>query len=411
MGNVIEIRRAQRANARLVIGLTSTSGDGKTFTAIQLGYGLANYKAEKVGLLDAENRRGSLYDNILEKSTRPTSERFLIGDLVAPFSPQRYVDSIMQFQNAGVEVLIIDSVTHEWESPGGCQDIAEAGNPKVPNWNRAKAEHKRFVNAMLQCDMHIIVCVRAREKTKPERKDGKLEFIEMGLQPIQEKNFMFEMTASLMLFSQGEQQQILKCPAELLGILGRKQGFITSDDGKRLRDWVDGAVKLDPVVEKYRNRLLSNTEGGVAHIDECWNKTPSEVREALGEAFHGTLTASAKGYDDLKQLSDQSDDDNGQRQNVPTDTRQGQAIAEKALANGADAAPSQKSGTQLLPGADKPAATVQQPAQQPEQKKPESPKESAAKPTPVAKAPQRETPKQRELTPPVTGVLDSDPVF
>jgi hypothetical protein len=408
--SVIQIRKAQRANARLFIVLTGWTGKGKTYTAIQLGYGLANYKAEKVGLLDAENRRGSLNDDILENATRPTKERFLIGDLVAPFSPRRYIDAITEFEQVGVEVLIIDSVTHEWESTGGCQDIAEAGNPKVPNWNLAKKEHKRFMDKMLQCDMHIIACVRAREKTKPERdpKTNKLEFVELGLQPIQEKNFPFEATASLMMYDEGKRQEILKCPAALLSILGRKTDYITADDGKRIRDWVDGAIHLDPVVEKYRNRLLSNTEGGVDHIAECWTKTPQDVREALGEAFHGTLTASAKAYDDLKQISQ---DDEAGDSDALTNTRQGQVIAQKAMAAAAEQP--KPSGTQLLPGADKGRDASLPTEIIPNQSKAEPKKADAlaakAAPAPAKAAPRE--PKQRDLAPPITGVLDSDPVF
>lgn len=406
--SVIQIRKAQRANARLFIAIAGWTGKGKTYTAIQLGYGLANYKAEKVGLMDAENRRGSLNDDILEKASRPTKDRFLIGDLVAPFSPHRYVDAIDEFEAAGVEVLIIDSVTHEWEGIGGCQDIAEAGNPKIPNWNFAKKEHKRFMDKMLQCDMHIICCVRAREKTKPERRDGKLEFIELGLQPIQEKNFMFEATASLMMYDEGMRQEVLKCPAALLGILGRKSGYITADDGKRLRDWVDGAVQLDPVVEKYRNRLLSNTEGGVEHIAECWTKTPQDVREALGEAFHGTLVSSAKAYDDIKQMAEQNE---GGLDGDPADTRQAQQIAARARANGEAETP-KKSGTQLLPGADKGRDAPLPTEIVPNQPKAEQPKEAAKpEPKPAAAAKRHGELKQQDLAPPVTGVLDSDPVF
>lgn len=405
--SVIQIRKAQRANARLLITLASWTGKGKTFTAIQLGYGLANYKAEKVGLLDAENRRGSLHADILEKATKPTNERFLIGDLVAPFSPRRYVDAMEEFEAAGIEVLIIDSTTHEWEGIGGCQDIAEAGNPKIPNWNFAKKEHKRFMDKMLQCDMHIICCVRAREKTKPERKDGKLEFVELGLQPIQEKNFMFEATASLMMYDEGMRQEVLKCPAALLGILGRKSGYITADDGKRLRDWVDGALQLDPTVEKFRNRLLSNTEGGFIHIEECWGKTPVAVREALGEAFHGTLVASAKSYDELKNMADaEGEADAGGTS--PSNARTAAEITAKAQAQSGSPEPTPKaSGTQLLPGVAAPAPGATTAA--PQAKQPEPTPEAVKAPATAAKA--REQPKQRELVPPVTGVLESDPVF
>ena len=113
-------------------------------------------KPSEIGLLDTENRRGSLYDDILDG-------QFLIGDLFAPFSPSRYRKAIEEFQAAGVKVLIIDSVSHEWEGDGGCEDIADTGG-KIANWKLAKAEHKKFISALLQADMHIIACVRAREK-------------------------------------------------------------------------------------------------------------------------------------------------------------------------------------------------------------------------------------------------------
>ena len=299
MSNVLEIRPAQREGARLVIGLAGVSGSGKTYTAIELAYGLADYDASKIGFIDTENRRGSLYADILQQSKPPTTTPFQIGDLVAPFSPQRYIDSIMDFQKTGIEVLVIDSITHEHEGSGGLLEIAGID---TKYWNRAKAEHKRFVNALLQSDMHIIVCVRAREKISMDRvRDDKgnlkTEIHDEGLQPITEKNLMFEMSASLMMHDEGARQTVLKCPAALLPALGRKEGYITALDGKCIRDWVDGAKALDPTVEKFRNRLLSVCEKGAAYIEEAWGKTPATVQAALGATFHGTLMASAAAYD------------------------------------------------------------------------------------------------------------------
>lgn len=285
--SVIQIRKAQREGARLVIGLAGVSGSGKTYTAIQLAYGLANKQAGKVGFLDTENRRGSLYADSLP-------EQFLIGDLYAPFSPQRYIDAIHEFQAAKVEVLVIDSVTHEYEGAGGVEEIATTTNSRMPDWKRAKAEHKRFMNALLQSDMHIIVCIRAREKvdfTNPREPRS------LGVQPIQEKNFMFEMTASLMMWDAGKRQQILKCPDELLPIFGRGSDYITSDDGAALRAWVDGGKQLDSSVEHYRNMLLSVTEKGLDALSAEWSKTPAKVRKALGEKFKDTLKASAASFD------------------------------------------------------------------------------------------------------------------
>lgn len=297
--SVLNIRQAEREGARLVVGVSGISGSGKTYTALQLAYGLANYDASKVGFLDTENRRGSLYADAL-RDEAGSVQKFLIGDLIAPFSPARYIDAIMQFQNAGVEVLVIDSVTHEWEGPGGCEDIANAGNPRLPDWKKAKAEHKRFVTAMLQSNMHVIACIRAREKVKVSKQDGRTVVEPLGILPVCEKNFMFEMTASLMMWAEGRQQQVMKCPAELRDILGRENGYITAADGKALRDWVDGARQLDPAVEQARNVLQSATGEGMAALEAAWKTTPIDIRKKLGADFIHSLKDSAQEFDAMR---------------------------------------------------------------------------------------------------------------
>lgn len=310
--SAFEIREAQREGARLVIMLAGVSGSGKTRTALELAYGLANRDLSKVGFIDTENRRGSLYADVFRNPSRPdrSDTPFKILDFNAPFSPDRYIQGIHAYQKVGVEVLVIDSGSHEWEGIGGCVDIAEAGNPRLPNWNKAKAEHKRFMNALLTCDMHVILCLRAREKAKPEKQwvDGreKTVYVDMGLQAITEKNVLFEATASLMLHDEGRRQDVVKCPGDLQEILGRGQGHITADDGQAIRRWVDGAQQLDPNVEKYRNRLLSITEKGRAYVEESWGKVPDGIRAALGEPFKATLIASAAEYE--KQAREAKDD-------------------------------------------------------------------------------------------------------
>lgn len=418
---VLQIRKAEREGSRLVFAFAGWTGKGKTYTAIQFGYGLAGYDASKLGFIDAENRRGSLLADILEHATKPTKDRFLIGDLYAPFSPARYSMAIEDFQAAGVEVLIVDSVTHEWEGTGGCQEIAEDGNPKIPRWDLAKREHKKFMNKLLQCDMHVICCVRAREKVKPEKKNGKTEFVDYGLQPIQEKNFMFEVTASLMMFDEGRRQEGIKIPAALVNYLGRKEGYITADDGYAVRQWVNGALKLDPVVEKYRNRLISNTEGGLEHIRSCWKMTPANIQESLGKDFLAMLEAAAKGHDDQKAIAEQDagapEDGGGTPERTPlvptTDPKEqaaADAIADKARGQAAAA-----KQPEMQASSGQPAVSTEvskgdglPPTKQAEQPKPaEQPKAAAPAEKPKEQAP----PVQQSLTAPVKGVLPGDPVF
>src|SRR5438874_5864640 len=103
--SVINIRKAERAGARLVIALAGMSGSGKTRTALEIAFGMTGGDAGKIGFLDTENRRGSLYADVL-KDAGGVVQQFLIGDLEPPFTPDRYSQAIKAFQDAGVEVLI-----------------------------------------------------------------------------------------------------------------------------------------------------------------------------------------------------------------------------------------------------------------------------------------------------------------
>lgn len=301
--SVFKIRQARRAGARLVFALCGPSGSGKTRTALELAFGLAKYDASKVGLLDTENRRGSLYADCLLNEAGIV-QRFLVGDLEPPFSPERYVEAIKEFQKAGVEVLVIDSGSHEWEGEGGCEDIAHAGNPRVPAWNKAKAAHKRFLNYALQCNMHIIVCLRAREKVRMFKDGNETKFEPLGMQPICEKNFLFEVTVSLMMFNEGTAQDVIKCPGELQPVLGRREGYITAADGAAVRAWVDTGELVDPQVELARNTLRTTTAAGVAAYHDAWKKTPKAIRDALmADGTHNTLKTSAEAFDKARQES------------------------------------------------------------------------------------------------------------
>lgn len=284
-----EIRKAQRQGARLLIQLSGVSGSGKTYTALQLAYGLAGNNADKVVMIDTENRRGSLYAESLPQP-------FNIIDFYAPFSPARYIQAIEAACNAGAEVIVIDSVTHEWESEGGCEWIAN--QTRFPDWKRAKAEHKRFMTYMLQSPAHIIACTRAREKVDfSDPKNPR----PLGIQPIQEKNFSYEATVSLMMHDQGVRQDVLKCPAELQGVLGRGQGYLGADDGLALRQWVDGGARVDPAIEHHRGILLNTTEQGLQALQAAWMATPAKVRKALGDKFKDQLKASAAEYENVRQ--------------------------------------------------------------------------------------------------------------
>lgn len=283
---ILDIRPVTRDAAKLVIGLVATSGEGKTYSALQLALGLAGGNPKKVGLLDMENRRGSMYADIFD-------EPFLIGDLSPPFSPARYARAMRQFAETGIEALVIDSMSHEHEGEGGLEEIANAPKAngesrKVADWLTAKREHKRMMNTLLFLPCHIITCFRAREKTS--FKDP-TKPVSLGLQPVCEKNVLFEMSASFLLREQGKKRDVIKLPENLRAILGG-EGYLTPEHGLKLREFVGGK---DPI-ENAKNILRLAASEGMARLGEAWTGLEKAQRVKLG-AFKETLKETAQHAD------------------------------------------------------------------------------------------------------------------
>lgn len=297
----MEINPVTREMAKLVIGLAGQSGDGKTRSALELAYGLADFTPSKIGVLDTENRRASLFCDLYKgRQDLKGDHRFLIGEMVPPFSPKRYIDSMRQFAEKGVDVLVIDSISHEFEGEGGIEEIANKAveeGKKMADWNKAKREHKRFMNTLLFLPMHVIACVRAREKTD-FRNPAKP--VSMGIQPITEKNVMFEMTMSFLLSDKGRKRETLKLPDEYAPLVG-VDGYITAQHGKNLRDWIGG---VDPI-ERAKNALRLAASNGTESLKNAW--------VALSKDEQRELTAFKDSLKDLASHSDsEKKDENGE---------------------------------------------------------------------------------------------------
>ena len=309
--SILNIQEAKREGARLVIGIDALSGDGKTLSALLMAWGLAGGDASKIGFLDTENKRGALYaDKLVDKHGK--IHRFKIASLDAPFTPERYSMAIKEFQAAGIEVLVIDSVSHEFEGSGGCGEIAELDNNgqprKFPAWNVAKSRHKKFMNTLLNSDVHIIACVRSREKMRIEEQEvngrKKSVYISDGIQPIQEKNFTYELTVSFQLAANGKHRFVKKCPTELVAVFGEPgewaEGYLTPQHGTALRNWVAGVDPEDAKREKARNHLRTEVEKGSAAVLKVFEKFSDDIHKLFDYTIPNDILESAKAYDEMQ---------------------------------------------------------------------------------------------------------------
>ncbi len=188
-----DFRPAVREQTSLLVAFAGPSGSGKTFSALAFAEGLA--AGGKIAFIDTEAGRALHY-----------ADRFKFDhcELRPPFRPEAYTEIIAAAERGGYRVIVIDSMSHEYEGDGGIQDWAaelEAKGTKAPgNWKLPKLAHKRMVSRLLQCRAHLVFCLRAEEKIKIEKGDnGKTVVVPVGWQPLCEKRFMYEMTASFLL--------------------------------------------------------------------------------------------------------------------------------------------------------------------------------------------------------------------
>jgi len=99
-------RKAERRKAKLRLAITGPAGSGKTYSALLIAFGIGG----KTALLDTENGSGDLYSALGD---------YDICSISAPFTVQKYIDAIKSAEQAGYDILILDSISAEWAGSGG----------------------------------------------------------------------------------------------------------------------------------------------------------------------------------------------------------------------------------------------------------------------------------------------------
>jgi len=238
-----DIKPATRVGINPLIVAYSESGCGKTYSALLLARGMAG-PSGKIVVADSESGRASLYADVLPGG-------FETFDLAAPFSPARYVEAIDTIEASGAAIGIIDSGSHEWEGPGGVLDMAgdneqRSGKAGLHNWKTPKFEHAKFVQRLLRSKMPLIVCLRAKYKSRQGKDErGKTVIIkDEHVSPIAAEDFIFEATCHFEIL-QNHAIILTKCSHPSLRDCFPKDSTtpITESHGQALAAWCSAAGK------------------------------------------------------------------------------------------------------------------------------------------------------------------------
>ncbi|WP_018611857.1 AAA family ATPase [Segetibacter koreensis] len=227
----MELRTAERKRAKIKMALQGPSGSGKTFSALLLAYGLCN-NWQKVAVIDTENHSAELFAHV---------GNFQVVALTAPFTPERYIEAINLCLKKGMEVIIIDSISHEWEGLGGILDIHSSmtGN-SYTNWSKLTPRHNAFIQTLLQSPVHVIGNIRSKQDYVLVEKNGKQVPEKVGMKGVQRDGLDYEFTIVLEL----DMKHYATASKDRTSLFMDQPEFkITSETGIKILNWCnEGAV-------------------------------------------------------------------------------------------------------------------------------------------------------------------------
>lgn len=221
------LRKAERKKAKLRIGLSGPSGSGKTYSALLLARGMAS-DWNKIALIDTENGSGELYSNLGEYNALTLNE----------FKPSDYVQAIKTCEEAWMEVIIIDSITHEWKYIlDAVEKITQASNAKnsYTAWAKATPQHDTFIQSILQSNCHIISTVRSKQDYDMSKDaNGKTVVRKVGMKQETRDGFEYELTLSLDI----DQYHNATASKDRTWLFSDWSPFgITEAIGKKVKEW------------------------------------------------------------------------------------------------------------------------------------------------------------------------------
>lgn len=248
------------------MGLQGVSGSGKTYSALLLANGLVK-DWDKIAVIDSENHSADLYAHLGDYS---------VVQIGPPFSPAKYIEAIEICEAAGMEVIIIDSISHEWEGQGGIIDLHSnmMGN-SFTNWSKVTPLHNGFVNKILQSPAHIIATIRSKQDYILSERNGKMVPEKIGLKGVTREGMDYEFTIVLDI----DLKHQATASKDRTGLFMDKPQFIITDaTGTLIKDWCMSGFKVSDIEAEIDQ---CTTIDGLRHIFQKYPEHRRRIEPAI----------------------------------------------------------------------------------------------------------------------------------
>tara|TARA_R110001592_G_scaffold363302_1_gene683512 strand:+ start:5835 stop:6725 length:891 start_codon:yes stop_codon:yes gene_type:complete len=263
----MQLQKAQRHQVKLRLGLSGASGFGKSYSALLLAYGITE-DWTKIAVVDTENNSASLYSHLGD---------FNVVSLNQPYSPERYIEAIKLCEENQMEVIIIDSITHEWNGKGGCLQIHEQLGGRFQDWAKLTPRHQAFIDAILQSNCHVITTVRKKMDYSMDRdSSGKTRVVKHGLKDITREGFSYELTVDFEIINENHMAKATKDRTGLF--MDKPEILITKGVGRMLIDWCNQGVSI---ADAKKEIAECTTVEGLRHLYQKYLPLKKELHDTI----------------------------------------------------------------------------------------------------------------------------------
>lgn len=286
------IETASKKQAKLRIGIAGPSGAGKTYSSLQVAYGLTD-NWEKIVVIDTEQGSANFYADL---------GGFKVLNLTPPYSPERYIGAIEACENMGFEVIIIDSLSHAWIGRGGLLEEHELLGVRDSYFKMTKPRHRKIIDRILASTSNVIVTVRSKSTLQVTQDGDKTKVQKMGLNAITESEFDYEMSAYFevsinhMAEATKDRTKIFMRPKEITVPV-----LLTPEIGRTMKAWAESGTPATPIaqapkIETPKPEAVQKTmpmpaqepqaeqTGFIEELEAEKSKTEKQIDEALGES-------------------------------------------------------------------------------------------------------------------------------
>jgi len=285
------LQTAQRKRAKIKMGLQGPSGSGKTMGALLIGFGLCGDWG-KIAVIDSENHSAELYSDL---------GKYKVLQLPTPFTPETYIQALDLCEDAGMEVIIIDSLSHEWQY---LLDFhASLSGNSFTNWSKITLRHDVFVQKILRSQSHIISTIRTKQDYVLVEKNGKMVPEKVGLKGIQRDSLDYEFT----LVFDIDMKNHASASKDRTGLFfGKPEHRLSVETGKILTEWCNSGAEIS--IDDISIRI--NDCKSIAELLELYNEY-GQFKAVLQPEFENQKRRILIGSDVTTTLSNQIINQNG----------------------------------------------------------------------------------------------------